>query len=454
MSRVGRNDPCPCGSGLKYKKCCAARDVAALPSENARAMKVHNLDEIVVDRLLKQARKWSPPWAQEVAMDYAPEDPQRSAEELQFVLPWALYHRALSLDEERTPVERYMDEQRNRLSAEERAWMEAQQAAWMSVWEVTEVEPGSWLRVHDLLTGEKRIVHEVSGSQSLPVRSAILGRIIDYDGLSLLCGIHPHALPPHDGAQVLESFRRAQGKREGWLPADLRAQDVTLELIALWQLQLEDAVARASRPRRLTNRDGDALVIVEDPFHFRPEERHQVLEALGALPRASLQNRNEEVVEVTLLRATPACPDTVVAQIEVGPARGTIRTNSRPRANTARDQVEAACGDLVRRGRRTVKEMKDALSERSATARPSEAPPQTPEMHAAVRSMKEKHYADWDRTKIPALQGRTPREAIQTPAGRAQVDLLLKEMERLESHCPVEARFDVRTLRRALQFDD
>jgi hypothetical protein len=24
MRRVGRNDPCPCGSGLKYKKCCGA----------------------------------------------------------------------------------------------------------------------------------------------------------------------------------------------------------------------------------------------------------------------------------------------------------------------------------------------------------------------------------------------------------------------------------------------
>lgn len=22
MEKVGRNDPCPCGSGLKYKKCC------------------------------------------------------------------------------------------------------------------------------------------------------------------------------------------------------------------------------------------------------------------------------------------------------------------------------------------------------------------------------------------------------------------------------------------------
>jgi len=24
-SQTGRNDPCPCGSGLKYKKCCLGR---------------------------------------------------------------------------------------------------------------------------------------------------------------------------------------------------------------------------------------------------------------------------------------------------------------------------------------------------------------------------------------------------------------------------------------------
>ncbi len=24
--KVGRNDPCPCGSGLKYKKCCLAKE--------------------------------------------------------------------------------------------------------------------------------------------------------------------------------------------------------------------------------------------------------------------------------------------------------------------------------------------------------------------------------------------------------------------------------------------
>lgn len=26
MSKVGRNDPCPCGSGKKYKSCCAQQE--------------------------------------------------------------------------------------------------------------------------------------------------------------------------------------------------------------------------------------------------------------------------------------------------------------------------------------------------------------------------------------------------------------------------------------------
>ena len=28
MAKVGRNDPCPCGSGKKYKKCCMMKDLA------------------------------------------------------------------------------------------------------------------------------------------------------------------------------------------------------------------------------------------------------------------------------------------------------------------------------------------------------------------------------------------------------------------------------------------
>ncbi len=28
MTKTGRNDPCPCGSGKKYKKCCEAKEHA------------------------------------------------------------------------------------------------------------------------------------------------------------------------------------------------------------------------------------------------------------------------------------------------------------------------------------------------------------------------------------------------------------------------------------------
>ncbi len=35
--RVGRNDPCPCGSGRKYKKCCFAEAAAATPADAAAA---------------------------------------------------------------------------------------------------------------------------------------------------------------------------------------------------------------------------------------------------------------------------------------------------------------------------------------------------------------------------------------------------------------------------------
>jgi hypothetical protein len=37
MSKVGRNEPCPCGSGKKYKKCCEPRDQELSREQSRRA---------------------------------------------------------------------------------------------------------------------------------------------------------------------------------------------------------------------------------------------------------------------------------------------------------------------------------------------------------------------------------------------------------------------------------
>jgi hypothetical protein len=36
--RVGRNEPCPCGSGKKYKQCCLEKDEAADREARAKAL--------------------------------------------------------------------------------------------------------------------------------------------------------------------------------------------------------------------------------------------------------------------------------------------------------------------------------------------------------------------------------------------------------------------------------
>jgi hypothetical protein len=37
-SQLGRNDPCHCGSGRKYKQCCLAKDEAAAREARAKAL--------------------------------------------------------------------------------------------------------------------------------------------------------------------------------------------------------------------------------------------------------------------------------------------------------------------------------------------------------------------------------------------------------------------------------
>ncbi len=41
--KVGRNDPCPCGSGLKYKKCCLGKDTFPSPNREEDVFKEHGI---------------------------------------------------------------------------------------------------------------------------------------------------------------------------------------------------------------------------------------------------------------------------------------------------------------------------------------------------------------------------------------------------------------------------
>lgn len=55
--------------------------------------------------------------------------------------------------------------------------------------------------------------------------------------------------------------------------------------------------------------------------------------------------------------------------------------------------------------------------------------PLPPDMAAALRAFREQRLLDWVDESIPALGGRTPRQAALEPAARRRLETLLKEME-------------------------
>jgi hypothetical protein len=64
----------------------------------------------------------------------------------------------------------------------------------------------------------------------------------------------------------------------------------------------------------------------------------------------------------------------------------------------------------------------------------------------------EDHYAKWPDLKLPALDGKTPRQAVKNAAGKRKVAELLKQIENTEAHKRKagEYAYDVSKLRAEL----
>lgn len=55
MTKTGRNDPCPCGSGKKYKRCCQEKDEAERSASRAAAQAAQQA-ALQAQQLARQAR--------------------------------------------------------------------------------------------------------------------------------------------------------------------------------------------------------------------------------------------------------------------------------------------------------------------------------------------------------------------------------------------------------------
>ena len=76
------------------------------------------------------------------------------------------------------------------------------------------------------------------------------------------------------------------------------------------------------------------------------------------------------------------------------------------------------------------------------------------ETEAVIRDQKASHYESWLDSSIPALGGKTPKQAARSLLRRGALVSLLKEIENHEARQPAGIRYDVNILRRALGVED
>src|SRR6266849_11066126 len=312
----GRNDPCFCGSGKKYKRCHFALEQAA-----GTRSPLHDLDERISASILRFG-------AARFGENFA-----RHSEQLPSTLPFDQIQRFVPPLSETTPpldghpvAEWFLREGGQTLSGRERAWIERQLEAWLSIWEITAVEPGRTVSLVDRLTGERRDVWEVSASRELTPLDHVLGRVTEFENSSLLCGMHPYALPPRPAEATIAAMQREI--QPGTISIEtLRNYESASLLLRLWEQAVARLIKKRSLPPELQNTDEDPFILVVDHFRFDPARRDEINQVLATLEGIAPPHSTGAETEFSILRAEQGtrsgAPATLVGTLTV--SHGSLR---------------------------------------------------------------------------------------------------------------------------------
>ena len=435
VEKAGRNDPCPCGSGKKYKKCCLNKTTSSPTNSKAHApADTHRMDQELVDRIMQHVSRTTDMDLRRPFQDF--KSPEKSAE---LAIPYAVYCFSAS---DKTPVDVFIEHKGRNLSPRERGWLEAQQRSWLGLWEAQEVHAGVGLTAIDLLSGETRQIIEKLGTASIHARDTLLARVVDFEGVSLFCGMFPRALPPGVANSVVEKARKHLRLKKAIPIARLQDYALNRKLVQWWEQAVDELDAAARRPRKLANTDGDPFLVTYDRFPFEASQRQEIESRMAQMYGADAGD--EEYVFSRINPPGSVLPSTIMATVRFDGATLLAETNSIKRADDLRRKIQKACGALLREPSRSHEDPFQGRPEPKEESIPEDV------RMEVLRDFKTRHYAAWLDQPIPALDGQTPREASCAAKGRQRLNVLLKDIENSEQRLPLAERFDFATIRREL----
>ncbi len=380
VPKVGRNEPCPCGSGRKYKACHLDGPGEIGPVEAAKAL-LHKLDAWLSQPNMQRA-------GDKVLGEIGVQAPAPVDGVDPMVADIVLF--------ERGGLRQFLDVRGALLPGAERALGRTWLLSRRSLHEVQAVRPGTSLTLRDL--------RSAGGIVEVADRS-ISGQV---QPLDLLC---LRLLPDGVGGVVAS---------DGVLVPRLQRRHILDLLDSGDGLDLLHWIVTPAPLPRLSNTEGEPLRLIT--VAYRVADPTAVAAALGA----KLEDEGDgRFVEMIVRHGQEWIRGSVTLEGD----RATIDANSGKRAaRLERTLLRAAPGTrLIRREERGIEE---AIEEERAKAPAAEPIDVTahPELAQAMEEFIRRAEVNWVDETIPALGGLTPREAAADRAARPELEALLDDM--------------------------
>lgn len=429
MFKIGRNDPCPCGSGRKYKQCCLAADERRQRERSARERAVHS----ALDWLHEHHRDAMTETLQNgffaslsdedlQALDALPADYQAM---VQFNLgDWMLFDSTIETGTgSRRAIDLVLGPGGPRLAPAQHELLREYAGRRTRLYEVLETRPGEAILLRDMLepAGEPIWVRERSGSHSLVQWDVLGARLIRAGGHWELSGaVYP--IPRQEAAGLLADIGAMVRAEHAEDDPALAATILTECIVDHW---LGDLLSPPPMPDIVDGASGEPVLLITDHYEVRDWGRLVTALARESDVEGDRDSGWQRYAEQDgpLRRSRAAINPGEGRRIEV------FYCTQRA-ADEGRSWFEALAGDVVQHRTREMVDPKGPAVTRPAGGKPTpriDLPPA--EMTAMLQQVMEHTYANWSEEPIPALDGLTPRQAITTETGARKVADLIKLYE-------------------------
>jgi hypothetical protein len=181
-------------------------------------------------------------------------------------------------------------------------------------------------------------------------------------------------------------------------------------------------------PKLVDQVTGEPILLITD--HYRVQDWESLSQALS--DKADIEGTREEGWSRLFKGKDGQLRRSIRIEPDKRPDRLKVFYITQKYADEGRPWFEGIAGRAVIFVSREISDPKGMLTQRRPDEiRESPTPPQLPP--EVITEIIEKHirqsYADWADQPLPALDNRTPREAIKTPEGLEQVKFLLHTYE-------------------------